>query len=284
MDGGWGTRVYLCKFVVKEMRILNALTAGTVVILGGFLTPAFIGIHVYLAALSVVMITLAGNLINDYFDVQTDEINRPDRLIPSGKLNRKQALMISISLFVSGNILLTIIDLNLLKIGLAATFTLVLYTPLLKRQPLIGNIAVSLLLSLTVIVGAMASAAFLNLQNSILPASLIFLLSLPREILKDGEDLIGDRKAGLRTFPVVFGIRRTRKLVVFILWILILWIIFNSFIFGKFFSACAVSGIVLPVLIMIKRARSTPVWFSNTQRILKFLIIPGIISLILSRY
>ena len=266
------------------MRVLNALTAGGVVILGAFLTPALIGLHVYLAALSVAIITIAGNLMNDYFDVQTDTLNRPDRLIPSGKINKKQALIISILLFVLGNILLTIVDFDLLKIGLAVTITLVIYTPFLKRLPLIGNIAVSLLLSLTLIVGAIASAAFLNLKNSILPASLIFLLSLPREVLKDGEDLVGDRIAGLRTFPVVFGIRRTRLLVVSVLWVLILWIIFNSFIYGKLFAVCAGFGIVLPVLIMIRRARSTPIWFSNTQRILKILIIPGIISLILSRY
>jgi len=266
------------------MRVFNALTAGAVVILGGFLTPAYIGIHVYLAALSVIMITIAGNLINDYFDVKTDEINRPDRFIPSGKLNRNQALMISISLFAAGNILLMIVDLDLLKIGLVATFTLVMYTPLLKNRPLIGNITVSLLLSLTVIVGAMASAAFLTLKNSLLPASLIFLISLPREILKDGEDLIGDRNAGLRTFPLVFGIRRTRQLAVFMMWFLILWILFNSFVFGKLFAACAIFGVAFPVLIMIKKADANPVWFSNTQRILKILIIPGIISLILSRF
>ena len=266
------------------MRVLNALTAGGVVILGAFLTPALIGLHVYLTALSVAIITIAGNLINDYFDVQTDEINRPERLIPSGKINKKQALIISIFLFALGNILLTIVDFDLLKIGLAVTVTLVIYTPFFKRLPLIGNIAVSSLLALTLIVGAIASAAFLNLKNSILPASLIFLLSLPREILKDGEDLVGDRMAGFRTFPVVFGIRRTRLLVVSILWVLILWIIFNSFIYGKLFAVCAGFGIVLPVLIMIKRARSTPIWFVNTQRILKILIIPGIISLILSRH
>ncbi len=266
------------------MRVLNALIAGGVVILGGFFTPAYIGVHVYLAALSVVMITIAGNLINDYFDVKTDEINRPDRLIPSGKLTRKQALLISISLFIMGNILLTFIDLNLLKLGLAATFLLIVYTPFLKRRPLIGNIIVSLLLSFTIIVGAIASGAFLNMKNSILPASLIFLLSLPREILKDGEDFIGDREAGFRTFPVVFGIRRTRQLVVFTLWVLILWVIFNSFVFGKFFAACAIPGIILPVLIMIKRAKTNPTWFSNSQRILKILIMPGFISLILSRY
>ncbi len=266
------------------MRVLNALTAGGVVILGGFLTPAYIGIHVYLAALSVAIITIAGNLINDYFDVKTDEINRPDRLIPSGRLTRKQALLISTFLFTLGNILLTIVDLNLLKIGLAATFMLIIYTPILKKRPLIGNITVALLLSFTIIAGALASGAFLNLKNAILPSLLIFFLSLPREILKDGEDFIGDRKAGLRTFPVVFGIRRTRQLVLFTLWILILWIFFNSFIFGKLFTACAIPGIVLPVLIMIKRAKPNPTWFSNAQRIMKILIIPGFISLILSKY
>lgn len=266
------------------MRIFNALTAGAVVILGGFLTPAYIGIYVYLAALSVVMITIAGNLINDFFDVETDEVNRPERPIPSGRLKKKHALLISISLFLLSNILLAILDLNLLKLGLAAAFLLIIYTPILKRRPLIGNITVSLLLSLTVIVGALASGAFLDLRNSVLPASLIFFLCLPREILKDGEDFIGDRKAGMRTFPIVFSIRRTRQLVVFTLWVLILWIFFNSYIFGKFFAICAIPGIVLPVLIMVKRAKATPTWFSNAQRILKILIIPGFISLILSRY
>jgi geranylgeranylglycerol-phosphate geranylgeranyltransferase len=266
------------------MRVLNALIAGGVVVLGGFLTPAYIGVHVYLAALSVVIITISGNLINDYFDVKTDEINRPDRLIPSGKLTKKQALLISISLFIAGNVLLAFINLNLLKLGLAATFLLIVYTPFLKRLPLIGNIIVSLLLSFTIIVGAIASGAFVNMKNAILPASLIFLLSLPREILKDGEDFIGDREAGFRTFPVVFGIRRTRQLVVFTMWILILWIFFNSYVFGKFFAACAIPGIVIPVLIMIKRAKTNPAWFSNSQRILKILIMPGFISLILSRY
>lgn len=265
------------------MRVLNALTAGAVVVLGGFLTPAYIGIHVYLTALSVAIITIAGNLINDYFDAKTDEVNRPERLIPSGRLTRKQALLISISLFALGNILLTIVNLNLLKIGLAATFMLIIYTPILKRLPLIGNITVALLLSLTIIAGALASGAFLNLKNAILPSSLIFFLNLPREILKDGEDLIGDRKAGLRTFPVVFGIRRTRLLVLFTLWILILWIFFNCYIFGKLFAVCAIPGIVFPLFIMIKRAKANPIWFSNTQRILKILILPGVISLILSR-
>lgn len=265
------------------MRILNALIAGAAVILGGFLTPAYIGIHIYLAALSVTIITIAGNLINDYFDVATDRINRPDRLIPSERLNKKHALLISISLFASGNILLFFIDLNLLEIGLASTFLLIVYTPFLKRHPLIGNITVALLLSMTIMVGAIASSAFLNLKNSILPSSLIFLISFPREILKDGEDMIGDRKAKIRTFPVVFGIKRTRQLVIFTLWILICWIFATSFVFGRLFATCAIPGIVLPLIIMIKRSRPDPVWFANTQRILKFLIVPGFISLILSK-
>jgi geranylgeranylglycerol-phosphate geranylgeranyltransferase len=264
------------------MRVFNALTAGGAVILGAFLTPALIGIHVYLAALAVALITIAGNLINDYFDVKSDEINRPDRLIPSGKLKKKNALLISIFLFISGNIILSFIDWLLLEIGLAATFLLVIYTPFLKNRPLIGNIAISLLLSTTLIVGAIASAAFLTIENSVLPASLIFLISLPREILKDGEDLIGDREAGLHTFPVVFGIRRTRQLVVFILWSLIIWILLTSFLFGKLFALCAIPGIVFPLIIIIRKSNSSPTWFGNAQRILKLLIFPGFISLIMS--
>jgi 4-hydroxybenzoate polyprenyltransferase len=130
----------------------------------------------------------------------------------------------------------------------------------------------------------MASAAFLNLKNSILPASLIFWISFPREILKDGEDIIGDKKAGLRTFPVVFGIKGTRHLAIFTLWILIVWILASSFVLGKLFAACSIPGIILPIIIMIKRASSDPTWFENTQKILKTLILPGFISLILSKF
>ena len=266
------------------MRILNALTAGGVVILGGFLTPAYIGLHVYLAALSTMLITVAGNLINDYFDVEVDAINRPDRLIPSGKITKKRAVQIAVLFFLTGNIILLFISFHLLIIGLASTFLLIIYTPFLKNRPLIGNVTVSLLLSMTLIVGAMASAAFLNLKNSILPASLIFWISLPREILKDGEDLMGDRKAGLRTFPVVFGIERTRHLAILTLWILIVWILASSFVFGKLFAACSIPGIIFPILIMIKRAKPVPIWFGDTQKILKALILTGFISLIFSKF
>jgi 4-hydroxybenzoate polyprenyltransferase len=265
------------------MRIINALLAGGAVILGAFLSQAFIGFYVYLAALSIILITIAGNLINDYFDVTADRINRPDRLIPSGKLTKKQVLSISVSLFIVGNILLAFVSWNLLKLGLAATILLIVYTPFLKKRPLIGNITVALLLAMTPVAGALASSAFLNLKNAVLPSLLIFLLSFPREILKDGEDLIGDRKAGMRTFPIVFGIRKTRNLVVFFLWILIVSIFAVSFVYGKLFAACAIPGIVFPISIMIKRSSSSPMWFSSTQRILKILILTGFISLIMSR-
>ncbi len=262
------------------MRLVNALIAGSAVLLGAFLSSHHLSFSVYLSGLSVALITAGGNLINDYFDVEVDRINNPERLIPSGKMTRRQVLITSIILFFIGNGLFAFIDIYLFLIGIFATILLTLYTPFLKVHPLVGNIAISGLVALTFLVGGIAS--FGNLKDLGFPALFAFLLNLPREILKDGEDLVGDRKAGMRTFPIVFGIRKTCYLVITLLWFLVSAILIAFFHYGNFFRICAGFGVAVPIIIMIKRSTSSPFWFRNTQRILKMLIIPGILALLLS--
>ncbi|MEO0293775.1 MAG: geranylgeranylglycerol-phosphate geranylgeranyltransferase [candidate division WOR-3 bacterium] len=265
------------------MRLLNSFIAGATVLLGGFLSVSKINFSIFLAGLSTIFITIGGNLINDFFDLPIDKINKPERPIPSGKIKKNEALLISIILFLFGNILLSFLGLKLLIVGFTATILLIIYTPFLKKLPLIGNIIIASLLSLTIIVGGVASSRPLGIKNAILPSLLIFLLNFPRELLKDGEDLIGDREAGLRTFPVVYGIRKTRLLAIFLLWVLFFSVLGSSFIFGKLFASCAIPGIAVPILIVIKKSSPTPLWFSAAQRILKILIFPGFISLFISK-
>ena len=262
------------------MRVINALIAGFAVLLGAFLTKHYINLAVWLSSFSVLLITIGGNLINDYFDAGIDKINNPQRPIPSGKMTPGKALKVSIILFILGNVIFAFINLRLLYVGLFASLLLILYTPFLKPLPLIGDIGISLLLALTLLVGAISASGKLNVI--LFPAIFAFLLNFPREILKDGEDIIGDRKAGLHTFPIVFGIEKTRLLVLVLLIFLVISIVYASFSYGALFALCAGFGVVLPVIIMVKRSKNSPVWFRNTERILKISIIPGMLALMLS--
>ncbi|MCK4528973.1 geranylgeranylglycerol-phosphate geranylgeranyltransferase [candidate division WOR-3 bacterium] len=262
------------------MRLINSLIAGISVLLGAFLSGHSMKLSVYLSILSVILITIGGNLINDYFDRDIDRINKPQRLIPSGRLSDRGALFGSFCFFLIGALILVFIDLTLLWIGLFSITLLILYTPFLKPYPLIGNIAISLLLALTLLVGSISASG--NINTIFFPVIFAFFLNLPREILKDGEDLIGDRKAGLRTFPIVFGIEKTCHLTIALLSLLILSILIAIPYYGASFGICAGFGVVVPVIIMIKRRKKSPSWFRQTQQILKISIFNGILALFIS--
>jgi len=262
------------------VRLTNATIAGVAVLLGAFLSSLNINIAVWLSGFSISLLAIGGNLINDYFDVAIDKINQPHRLIPSGKLTRKQALRYSIICFFIANAIFIFVDLNLLYIGLSISLLLFLYTPYLKPHPLIGNLVVSLLLASTFPIGAIAASG--EIKAIIFPVIFAILLNLPREILKDGEDLVGDIRGGLRTFPIVFGIEKTRRIILILLFLLILSLIIASFYYGLLFTLVAGVGMVVPVIIIIIKSRRSPSWFRNSQLILKISMIPGMIALLLS--
>ena len=262
------------------MRLANALIAGTAVLLGAFLSSNQINLAIWLSAVSISLLAIGGYLLNDYFDFEIDKINQPHRLLPSGRLTRKQALRYSIICFFIANGIFAIIDLNLLYIGSGISLLLFLYTPFLKPRPLMGNIVVSLLLATTFPIGAIAASG--QMKMIIFPIIFAILVNLPREILKDGEDLVGDRKAGLKTFPVVFGIEKTRRLVIVILSLLVLLLIVGSFHYGLLFALVVGVGMVIPVIIIIIRSKRSPIWFRNSQLILKISMIPGIIALFMT--
>ena len=150
------------------------------------------------------LILSAGNGINDIFDLQIDTINRPARPLPSGRVSVKNAaitftIMMGVGValaFAAGMIL-----------GFVATFaglTLFLYSIKLKAVPLLGNIVVGLLTSLTFLSGGMIAGA---MRNAAVPAIFAFLFTVSRELFKDIQDMPGDRASGIGTAPLVWGIK-----------------------------------------------------------------------------
>lgn len=156
-----------------------------------------------LACLAAGLITAGANAVNDVFDVQIDRVNKPRRPLPSGRLISAQAMRFSFLMAVAGLALSSLLGLWGFVIALSVTLLLLAYSSRLKRIPMWGNLAVSLAAGLAFIYGGIAVG---RPGPALIPAGFAFLFHLGREILKDAQDVAGDRAAGARTLPAVVSV------------------------------------------------------------------------------
>jgi len=168
-----------------------------------------------LVFLVVFLVSGAGNAINDYFDVRIDSINRPERPIPSGRIKLKEAFYFSYSLFALGTLLAFLINPICGVIALFNSLLLIFYAKTLKGTPLLGNLSIGYLTGSTFLFGA-SVFGFGGLKA----LSVLFLLAAlaitAREIVKDIEDMEGDRMEGADTLPLRIGARKAGYLAGFI--------------------------------------------------------------------
>ncbi|ELZ86059.1 prenyltransferase [Haloferax elongans ATCC BAA-1513] len=184
----------------------NAIAAGVLtftgaIVAGGTLEDTFV---VIAAILATVFATGAGNAINDYFDRDIDRINRPDRPIPRGAVSADAAKWFSIALFGGAVVSALALPLVALAIAVVNLTALVAYTEFLKGLPGVGNVVVAALTGSTFLFGG---AAIGEPLGAVVLAVLAALATLTREIVKDVEDIAGDKEEGLRTLPIVVGER-----------------------------------------------------------------------------
>jgi geranylgeranylglycerol-phosphate geranylgeranyltransferase len=192
-------------------RPVNAVVSGLAAALGyliatGTLVPASLVLIPI-----VILITAAGNVINDYYDADIDAINRPGRPIPSGEVTRSSARLYAITLFLAGILLSLFANPLCSVIAVVNSLLLIAYAGKLKRVPVYGNIAVSYLAaSIFLFGGAFAGTA--GLVRNLPLAAITFFAMMARELLKDAEDIGGDAVGGARTLPMKIGIRSTNRI------------------------------------------------------------------------
>ncbi|MCK5474889.1 MAG: geranylgeranylglycerol-phosphate geranylgeranyltransferase, partial [Candidatus Aenigmarchaeota archaeon] len=141
-----------------------------------------------------------GNVINDYFDVGVDRINRPERPIPSGKISKKSAYNIAVALFLAGLGLGMLLNAYAAIIVIVNTFLVFIYSKVKEKTPY-GSVFVGYFVASAVLFGAVV--ADINSVNVVgVLAVLAFLSNMAREITKDIEDVRGDkyRKTTLATY------------------------------------------------------------------------------------
>jgi len=202
---------------IRITRPLNSLFAGFAVLLGVIIAAGSIpppgeaapSLIIYPALIiAVSLITAAGNVINDYFDREIDAVNRPDRPIPAGEISPGAALCYSLALFLAGLFACIFTNPICIAIAIFNSALLVLYAVRLKGLPLAGNAAVSYLTASIFLFGG-AVYGWPGIMQNVFVAIIVFLAILAREILKDAEDIEGDRAGGARTLPMSIGVGKS---------------------------------------------------------------------------
>jgi len=191
-------------------RPINSFVAGLAAIVAYLIDTGTVIPESLLLFFIVALITAAGNVINDFFDAEIDAINRPDRPIPSGAVSRGAARGFAVMLFLAG--ILVSFFTNSLCIGIAIfnMLLLIAYAAKLKSTPLIGNIVVAYISASIFLFGG-ALNGLDGLVRIIPIAAITFFAILSRELLKDAEDVEGDRAGGADTVPIRIGIKKTSE-------------------------------------------------------------------------
>lgn len=238
--------------------------------------------NVLLAALSAALITMGANVINDYYDIEIDRINKPNRPLAAGTVSKKTAFIYFISVYILAWCLAIYMNVWMFLIAFTTSILLFFYSFRLKRTVLWGNLTVSFATAMAFVYGGVAVGHY---KETFFPAAFAFLFHFGREILKDIQDMEGDKQAGANTFPVKYGISRSIGLIS-VDFILLVFLTAIPYILGiysirYFLTICF--GIYPVLLFVLYRSRkdSDPANLGFLSNLLKADMVIGLLAIYL---
>ena len=254
----------------------------------------------FLLCLSTVCIAAAGNIINDIYDVDTDRINKPSKQVVGRKISEKTALNAYIIFTITGVALGFYLSNLIGRPGFSALFIIIsallyLYATHLKNILVIGNLLVSALVAMTVIIMGLfellPAITPVNRQTQSIIFSILldyafysFLINWLREMVKDQQDIKGDYNTGRNTLPIAIGKERANK-VIFAIGLIpvaaILYYMYNylfSNLAAVLYTLILILGPLLYFLSTILTAKS-PAHYHRLSLILKIIMITGLASI-----
>ncbi|MGL6267428.1 MAG: geranylgeranylglycerol-phosphate geranylgeranyltransferase [Chitinophagaceae bacterium] len=259
--------------------------------------------------ISSLCIAAAGYIINDYFDLNIDKVNRPDRLVIEKMIKRRWAILWHLSLSATGLALSFYLGwkINNPLPGIFNTIAVILlwfYSTTFKKQILIGNIIISLLtawvvlviyiceVKLNIISIAPIQLAYINdtFQAAVLYGGFAFILSVIREAVKDMEDIEGDSKYNCRTMPITWGIRASK--VYTAVWIfvlsaaLLILSVFAVQIKWWWLSVYIFAAVLTPLYYIFKKLRTAMHSrdFGAISTLVKLVMLTGILSMLFFKW
>jgi 4-hydroxybenzoate polyprenyltransferase len=252
-----------------------------------------------------ILIAAAGYIINDYFDLNIDQINKPEKNVFTGTINRRSGIIWHFTFSLFGVVATAVgVGLNkwyLVLANLACTVLLWFYSTSFKRKFLIGNVVISILTSWTVLIlffvytspreaivgNSPVTVKFFRV--SFLYAAFAFISSLIREALKDMEDFEGDERYGCKTLPIVAGVRATKIYVA--IWAIVLLaalVLLQLYVlqFQWWYAITySVALVIAPLSLLLYRLRTAATVrdFSELSKLSKLIMLTGIVSMIFFR-
>lgn len=256
-----------------------------------------------LLVLATICIAAGGYIINNIFDIETDSENKPENVIIGKSISESQGYNLYIGFTIIGVVIGFYLSNVIEKPSFASTFiiiavTLYLYASSLKQSLLIGTILVALMLSFSVIIiGLFDLYPVTNVENrpimgllfSILLdyAIFAFIINFIREIVKDLEDIEGDRLQGMNTLPIAFGKGKTTKLVFGLSFIPLILVVnyINSYLFASNLFIGTLYGVIFILAPLIYF--TIKIWsatnkqdFHHLSTVLKWILFFGILSIL----
>lgn len=260
-----------------------------------------------LIAAATILIAAGGYVINDYFDIKIDRINRPDQLIVTQYISKENAMRLSIGLSGVGMVCGLVAAWLLRSSTIAILFAIIpgllwFYSSSYKRLLIVGNVTIALLSALSPMMIAIANVAQLQLKYStILPYTTLehdiyawvggfslfaFLLTWIREIVKDLQDQMGDRELECHSMPIVWGNIVTKIVVtalIVLTTVLIGWFWYSLLPFGHSWQSFSTRYIVLAIIIplwgalWLLWAAKIPSDYRTCQQVLKLTMFLGML-------
>ena len=264
----------------------------------------------FLVSLSTIAIAAAGYIINDYFDIKIDIINRPDTVILEKRIPLRMAIIAHSILNIAGIIMAAIVarragHYSFLMLQIGCSILLWFYSTHFKRQFITGNVAVALLTSFTIIALMLyepamhyyvTQAPFIPSGSNSIPnpayvlgiyTCFAFTLTWMREIVKDMEDFKGDANEGCITMPIKWGLQRSTRFTQLLGLIAITPLLFGAtklinaqwYVLGIY--TLVLLALPVAIWIFVLNAKATTQHYHTMSRWLKIIMISGIGSLIL---
>ncbi len=274
-------------------------------------SPALSDVRFVLLVLSTILLAASGYVINDYFDIRIDTINRPDRVVVGRVVPRRMALLLHVVFTITGVFIGLFLAYITRKESYALLYILVpallwYYSTTFKKEILIGNLIISLLTALVpYVVVSLEFAALARVHGpEILQSSacstawfwttgfafFAFISTMARELIKDMEDVEGDGRAGCTTLPVEMGLKYSRTVVMLLtlasvaaLWIVLLLVprLRESYItWGYFFLFLTVPYLLLGYRVLTARVKSD---FKGASTLSKVIMLSGILYILVAR-
>lgn len=290
---------FLFYFCIVRPAYIKAALPGPVLVISDF----------WLLVFASVCIAAAGYIINDYFDLNIDKINKPNKMVIGKHISRRWAMLFHLLLSLLGLVLTGIVTKQIgnwfiLVFNTLSVVLLLFYSTSFKKRFLIGNIIISILTAWVILVLFAAelrwdSIHLVSVENAaivliytyaVVYAGFAFIVSLIREVVKDMEDETGDRKYQCKTMPIVWGINPTKIFVG--VWIVVLMGVLTIMLFYALLQQWFLLVLFILVLLLFAlytslkkliRATTTEDYAKISSNI-KLIMLSGVLSMLLYFY